>query len=450
MKKLICALLIAIFSLTCFSIYAEAASNSLPKVKKVQIKKCYPKKIKLQWKKVKTAKYYQVKVLKKPNKKYKFVKRVKAKKKRNKKTVKKLSYNKNYYFRVRACKKKICGKWSKRKKGKTKFNPAWVNEDTQASVPVIAVDSDNIPHVISYGEGDWDILYAYKSGNSWVNETIDSEGNVGDGHDIITDQNNIPHVSYRDITNKSMKYATKVDGEWSTKTIDSPSSPEETIASSTIDLNSQGYPHIAYCTESSSNDVSLDDDEANDYLKYAFWNGTAWSIDTSEIDGYWSRIALDSNDLAHIAFLQNFKLYYTTRDSSGNWAEPQAIDADTTIESDPFIVVDSNNLPRIVYRDASGNGDIRYAAYDGNNWNITIIAENIEVSDETDLALDSDNNPYIVYGDQGTVKLASLSNGQWTSEAVASGGVCSLAVDQLDRVHVARIDGSLIKYKLID
>ena len=96
------------------------ARRRLGKVKNVRVVKRYPKRIKLRWKKVKRTKYYQVRVLrKKSNGKYRILKSVKAKKARTKKMVKKLTPGKRYYFRVRACKKRICGRWSKRKSART-------------------------------------------------------------------------------------------------------------------------------------------------------------------------------------------------------------------------------------------------------------------------------------------------------------------------------------------
>lgn len=48
-----------------------------------------------------------------------------------------------------------------------------------SGVPSIAVDNMNKPHVISYEAGNHDVLYAYRNGGAWENETVDSEGRVG-------------------------------------------------------------------------------------------------------------------------------------------------------------------------------------------------------------------------------------------------------------------------------
>ena len=92
---------------------------SIPKVKNVQIQNRYDKSIKLKWKKQNNIKYYKIRVLKKKNNKFKISKTIKTKKNVRRKLIKKLTPEKKYFFRLKACKKKKCGKWSKRKKGTT-------------------------------------------------------------------------------------------------------------------------------------------------------------------------------------------------------------------------------------------------------------------------------------------------------------------------------------------
>jgi len=127
MKKSIFLVIIIVVFLSGFLFSRSVVANNstlaftrLGKVKKVKVLNRYPKRIKLRWKKIKRAKYYQVRVLRKrSNNKYKIVKSVRAKKARNNKMIKKLTSGKRYYFRVRACKKKKCGKWSKHKSART-------------------------------------------------------------------------------------------------------------------------------------------------------------------------------------------------------------------------------------------------------------------------------------------------------------------------------------------
>lgn len=161
MKKIFCLFLITVFSLTFFGHVCEASLNVLPKVKKVQIANEYYKKIKVKWKKVKKANFYQVKVLKKrKNKKNKFVKRVKTKKNKKNKFVKKLNSDTNYYFRIRACKKKInCGPWSKRKKGTT--NEHFTYDEFQVNT---YIDSYQInPSLAMDASGNFVVVWSSKN-----------------------------------------------------------------------------------------------------------------------------------------------------------------------------------------------------------------------------------------------------------------------------------------------
>lgn len=115
MKKII-----IILCLLCIGfVFDVAEAQAIAKVKNLEVLKRRPKQIELQWDKVKVAKFYQLRVLKKKNNKYKVKRKIKVTKRR--KNIKNLKYSTKYYFRARACKKKKnCGAWSKRVKGKTK------------------------------------------------------------------------------------------------------------------------------------------------------------------------------------------------------------------------------------------------------------------------------------------------------------------------------------------
>ncbi len=328
-----------------------------------------------------------------------------------------------------------------------------VNSDSEiidpgvyASVPVIAVDPDNNPHIISYEINALDVRYAVKINNSWQSETVDSEGNVGDGHDIIVDNNGVPHISYRDITNGGIKYAKKVDGSWETITIDSPEQSGDSAESSSIAVDSEGNPHIAYNIQSLT---------TGSYLKYASWNGTSWSIETPSITGHWPSLGLDANGTPHIIYHNDVEnqVVYTTRLSNGSW-DVEEIDSSSVVVNDPRGDVDSSGKPHAVYRDSSGNASLRYASWNGTSWNIQIVDTNVGVSDEMDFAV-KDDKPYVVYGggSKGT-RLAVLED-NWTYYTVdTTSHVCSLAVDNLNRTHVAHTygaaEGEIIKYVLVE
>lgn len=114
MKKII-VIIICLF----FAIGVTEAKTSIPRVKNVQIEYKYDKRVKLTWKKNKNIDFYQIRVLKLKNDKYKLIRRARTKTNKTNKIVKKLKPRKNYYFRIRASKNNGYGPWSKRKKVKT-------------------------------------------------------------------------------------------------------------------------------------------------------------------------------------------------------------------------------------------------------------------------------------------------------------------------------------------
>jgi hypothetical protein len=62
------------------------------------------------------------------------------------------------------------------------------------------------------------------------------------------------------------------------------------------------------------------------------------------------------------------------------------------------LALDSNNNPHISYYDTK-NGDLKYAWWTGSAWNIQTVVSLGNVGFHTSLALDSNDNPYIAYGD---------------------------------------------------
>jgi len=191
----------------------------------------------------------------------------------------------------------------------------------------IAVDNYGYAHISYYDKPGEDLCYAYWNGLSWNKEVIDSYGKVGGFTSIALDGNNNPHISYIDwnVPDFQIKYACRNDSSWKIEefpgwagrtsieldgfdyphivagnkygfwdgaswnimTMDSGAANAEV----SIDLDSNGNPHIAY------NDVG------NDILRYAYWNGSVWSIQTiANMTGGEVSLTLDSLDYPYIMY----------------------------------------------------------------------------------------------------------------------------------------------------
>ena len=102
---------------------------------------------------------------------------------------------------------------------------------------------------------------------SFVTETVDAGGDVGQYTSLRLDGQGNPNISYYDVTNGDLKYASKSSGGvW---TIENVTQPGYNVGRYTsLDLDALGYPHISYY------------DLTNHDLKYASKSGSGWTIET--------------------------------------------------------------------------------------------------------------------------------------------------------------------------
>jgi len=312
--------------------------------------------------------------------------------------------------------------------------PERVSPDIYSAVPVITVDKQGNPHLISYETTNEDLLYSTKTSGDWMTETVDQEGNVGDGHDIALDKNGNPHISYRDITNGSVKYAKKENGDWQTETVDTPPVGDR-IEATSIEIDADGNPHIAYS-------ISL----AGEF-KYASWNGSDWDIESPGIDGQFVNLALDSSGNPHIAAIsESAQPHLKYVKMTGSVWEEEIVDEATVVRYDPFIQLDDNDNPHIAYRNAptrETTNSVKYASWNGTDWDLDVVKEKeVSISEGSQMGFSMiDSMPYIVFAQPGEgLLLATMSGGSWTFEDVGPASVCTIAVDNMDKSHIAYTD----------
>ena len=109
-----------------------------------------------------------------------------------------------------------------------------------------------------------------------------------------------------------------------------------------------------------------------------------------------SSIAIDSSDNAHISYCDwtNDDLKYTYW-SGTDWVI-QSIDTDGNVGEYTSLKLDSGNHPHISYYDGT-NGDLKYAFWTGSAWDIEPVESSGDVGEHTSLALNSDEKPHISY-----------------------------------------------------
>ncbi len=213
----------------------------------------------------------------------------------------------------------------------------------------------------------------------------------------------------------------------------------------TVDLNGQAYdygyspivldsgnsPHIVY--------TGIIPNHQNDVLRYASWNGSAWSAQTVAYAAAFD-LKLDAHNTPHILYETQEGLKYAYWTGS-NWIN-QTVDANGARFG--VLALDSSSNPHVAYTDGK---TVKYARLIWSGWSIQTV-DNIssDIPFQLSFALDSDNTPYIVYSPSSyadnsaaipiraiNVKLAVLKNSSWSIEPVLAsynlGGFGNMVLD---------------------
>lgn len=281
--------------------------------------------------------------------------------------------------------------------------------------------------------------------SDWIDECIDCRESdyIGSYVSIAVDKDEgTIHASYSSIysltDSRFLYYAVRDDSGWHTQTVDStaPSVYETSIA-----LDSDGYPHIGYAKQTCPGFGPCASS-----LHYAYLDNTGWhttTVDNNGDVGSNLELALDSNDLPHITYLDkgNETIKYAHFDSSDWQIDPVAAAGGSIVHTS--IDVDRNNFPHVSYIDRS-NDDLTYAYLDGSGWHTQTVDSIGSVGWQNSLRLDGNDKPHIGYEDStnNTLKYATLDNSTWVSETIAAninweGVRPSLAIDSNELPHVA-------------
>jgi len=221
---------------------------------------------------------------------------------------------------------------------------------------------------------------------------------------------------------------------------------EETIAPTlshqiSIQLDSNNVPHVAYID--------------NETLHYGYWNGSGWEIqvvDTVGFDNVYTSLALGSNDSPHIA-------YYAVDGSSNALCYARYINDTWVIENIDFnitnsdflsIAVDEYDQAYISYRDAHfGDGNLRCIFYYGSDWHRGIV----DVSGKNpSIKVNYPGSPGISYYDPITRMLKyARYTGSWQTMLVDNSGdtgyYSSLAIDSDNDPVIAYFDSTNVEIK---
>ncbi len=213
----------------------------------------------------------------------------------------------------------------------------------------IAIDSQDQVHISYQNVSSFDLKYVHESGGNWLYDILDSENLTGKYTSLALDSNDHPHVSYQKTTGGTLRYAGWDGNSWVKQTVDAQNTAGNYYTSIAVD--SQDNPHITYFSARGGIDK---------YLKYAKWTGTQWAIENADPDrnnGYYSTLVLDDNDRPHISYYgdtdsnspSNGDLKYSFYDGADWNIETLDGNGDKGLYTSMYL--DPNGKPTIAYYD---------------------------------------------------------------------------------------------------
>ncbi|HEX5009550.1 MAG TPA: hypothetical protein VFY71_04040 [Planctomycetota bacterium] len=197
-----------------------------------------------------------------------------------------------------------------------------------------------------------------------------------------------PHVVFQSEYNETtgerdLVHAWRVGSAWHSETIDAPF-PAYIEDSTAVAIGSDGVLHVAY--------VTYDPTTYSGELRYARDAGAGWQIETVEAGGGSASIAVDEAGVPHILHLVGYP-----------------------------------------------GDDVRYLTREPEGWTGEVIGDTSYPNFGSALRV-HDSKVYAVYMDfNGLETLAIRDGGRWTTDVVASGNSCALAMDAEGRPHMAYI-----------
>ena len=321
----------------------------------------------------------------------------------------------------------------------------WSHEavyDQQPGDPGIRVDSRGNVHISLFDYGGYDLIYVYRSGESWIVEHVDTASTTK-CTSLWLDSHDRPHIAYVDGAQGVLKYARKTGDSWAIEPVDTVGSGCSAVS---LVLDARDNPHIAY------------QDYTHRDLLYAWKSGGSWTkeiVDSGGTTGLYPSLALDSLGTPRIAYWDSTlkSLQYAYK-SVGVGAWNMDVVDTTVVRGKIDLELDARGNPHIVYWDYT-NSQVRYAhQLEGSiTWTIdTVESISYTVAVNTALELDPYGDPVIAYGLDGMIyAMPSLSG--WSIDTVDvargyAGAAFDLALDDRGQPHFAYTENlhKVLKY----
>lgn len=281
------------------------------------------------------------------------------------------------------------------------------------SVDSLVLDSSGNPHMAYYdftGDDQGRLLYAERQGGVWSVETIETTGTTDPYPSLTLDPSGESHVCYFNAT--ALVHAWLTGEGWQREVVET---VEGLYISSAFD--SSGDLHLVYYASTAGNRS----------LRYAVWDGGAWSDEeiVPEANQFFSSLAVANDGAVHIAYVngKTGNLIYRGNDGSGWDSGTEVAGVGQNNGSRPgytSIALDDAGIPAIAYYNLTSEA-LGYAWFEEGGWQHEDVTA--AKGDRASLAFDGNGLPAIAFtSDDVNVTYAWKENGRWEfSQIVAAG-----------------------------
>lgn len=241
--------------------------------------------------------------------------------------------------------------------------------------------------------------------------TVKSFGTVSQGvASIAIGPDGNPHVAYQG--SDYHLYHARFDGRgWQRQLVDGTS---DCGWGNAIAVDAQGHIHITYGAFRGLGPLEL---------VHAHFDGTAWQVTDTGIDGELTNLQLDAEGQPHVLFQHYGSYHYAVRGDAGWEVESTGLLASPYSDG---MVLDANDHAHIAH--CVNYGSCFYSTNRSGNWESTALLP-IPGGAATAIALDGQGRPLVAIGEQTVLRLFRHDEGTgWSSETIVDFGEVGQAV----------------------
>ncbi len=270
----------------------------------------------------------------------------------------------------------------------------------------LAIDAEGLPNIVYHDHQDLqfdqskgDLTFAVRRSGEWQVEALSDDGHDGWDSALVLAPDGVKHAFGIDPSQfgstNGVEHYFYTDGSWTVSPIGSGAIAYEFNVSPA--LAPDGNPAVSYF-----NDRDGD-------LMYAEYDGTTWTIETVAAEGdvgKFSSLQIDAQGTPHIAFYEEIGastgvVQYASR-VNGEWQIEEIATLDDVelgmlgARRITSLALGSDGEPRVAFSDRSS---LFYAVHDADGWTVeeVVSAASLPLGQLVSLKVDAANAPHIAY-----------------------------------------------------